>query len=93
LGVRDGPDSLSAIIRTRCPSSTGFTVRHHRNTQFDGVVARIETCRGKELSSTKILSTWEKNAADEDTCKACDTRTFCPDYKGEGLPQLPGVRG
>lgn len=61
--------------------------------EFDGVVARIETCRGKELSSTKILSTWEKNAADEDTCKACDTRTFCPDYKGEGLPQLPGVRG
>jgi hypothetical protein len=60
--------------------------------QFDGVVARIEICRGQELKSGRVLSTWEKNASDESTCTACDSRTFCPSYKKESLPQLPAVR-
>lgn len=57
--------------------------------EFDRVVARIETCRGKELSEGRLLQNWEKNAADESTCTACDAKTFCPDYQAERLPALP----
>ena len=46
--------------------------------KFDDVVAKIEVCRGRELVNGKILSTWEKNASDESTCAACDSRTFLP---------------
>jgi PD-(D/E)XK nuclease superfamily len=61
-------------------------------TKFDDVVARIEVCRGKELQYGRVLSTWEQNPTDESTCTACDARTFCPSYKKETVPQLPGVR-
>jgi hypothetical protein len=57
--------------------------------EFDNVVARIETCRGKELSKGKVMENWEKNAADESTCTACDAKTFCPDYHAESFPKLP----
>jgi len=60
--------------------------------QFDEVVARIEICRGKELKDGRIIRTWEKNPADEDTCVRCDSRTFCPSYTIETKPRLPGVR-
>jgi len=60
--------------------------------EFDQVVARIEICRGKELRSGRVLSTWDKNASDDGTCAACDARTFCPEYKEETIPQLPAVR-
>ncbi|MCP4542412.1 MAG: PD-(D/E)XK nuclease family protein [Chloroflexi bacterium] len=59
---------------------------------FDEVVARIETCRGKELQVGRVLSTWEKNATDENTCTRCDSRTFCPSYTQERIPRLPRVR-
>lgn len=66
---------------------------------FDDVVRRIETCRGKELTGTPILQAWERNASDESTCVICDSRTFCPDYQsqyarghGEMRPKLPGVK-
>lgn len=59
---------------------------------FDDVVARIETCRGKELQHSKVLSTWEQNPADESTCTACDARTFCPSYESEKAPSLPAIR-
>jgi hypothetical protein len=59
---------------------------------FDNVVARIEICRGRELAEGRVLSTWEKNAADEDTCVRCDSRTYCPSYKKETAPRLPAVR-
>lgn len=60
---------------------------------FDEVVARIEICRGKEQFHGRVTSTWETNATEEniDTCKACDSRTFCPDYREESRPKLPGV--
>ncbi len=67
--------------------------------QFDGVVKRIETCRGRELHGTGVLSAWERNPAEEQTCVVCDSRTFCPDYQkryagrhGEKQPRVPGVR-
>jgi hypothetical protein len=59
---------------------------------FDDVVARIEICRGKEQEKGCILNTWEINAEDEDTCKVCSSRSFCPGYKKETAPRLPGVR-
>jgi hypothetical protein len=59
---------------------------------FDGVVARIEICRGKELQQGRVLSTWETNSSDESTCTACDSRTYCPDYRKERMPRLPGLR-
>jgi len=59
--------------------------------QFDEVVAKIETCRGKELGNGKILSTWDKNSSDDSTCAACDSRTFCPEFKKETSPRLPAI--
>jgi len=68
-------------------------------TQFDGVVKRIESCRGREVHGAGVLSAWERNANEEQTCVVCDSRTFCPDYQklyatrhGEKQPRVPGVR-
>jgi len=60
----------------------------------DKVVARIEVCNGKEQEEGRVLTTWETNATEEneDTCKACDSRTFCLGYKKETRPRLPGTR-
>lgn len=60
--------------------------------RFDEVVAKIETSRGRELVGGKLMSSWEQDAGDEGTCKACDARTFCPTYKEESTPRLPGRR-
>jgi len=61
---------------------------------FDKVVARIEICRGREQESGQVTASWEKNASPEniDTCKACDYRTFCPDYTVGKVPKLPAVK-
>jgi len=48
--------------------------------EFDKVVARIETCKGKEKLEGKILETWEKNSSEERTCTACDALKFCPEF-------------
>jgi hypothetical protein len=69
------------------PPSIGIALK-----AFDEVVARIETCRGKELRQGRVLSTWETNSTDESTCTACDSRTYCPDYTKESMPRLPGVK-
>ena len=61
-------------------------------TRFDHVVARIESCRGSEIRSGRIINSWERNASDEDTCTRCDSRTFCPAYSTENLPRLPAIR-
>lgn len=66
---------------------------------FDGVVERIETCRGKEAKGQSVLVSWERNATDENTCTVCDSRTYCPDYQksiaknsGDTHPKLPGFK-
>lgn len=59
--------------------------------EFDAVVTRIETCRGRELQGGKIIASWEKNATDEATCVACDSRTFCPEYAKVKMPRLPAA--
>lgn len=60
--------------------------------EFDQVVARIEVCRGQELQRSQVIPSWEKNATDENTCTACDARTFCPSYTQQNQPRLPAVR-
>jgi len=68
------------------------TIQHALHA-FDEVVARIEICRGTELSVGHVLTTWEKNATDDSTCARCDARTFCSSYQTENSPRLPGRRG
>ncbi len=59
---------------------------------FDHVVARIETCRGKETLGGRVIQSWEKNPSDDSTCSACDSRTYCPSYGEEKKPRLPGAK-
>lgn len=59
---------------------------------FDEVVEWIETCRGKEFHGGKILSAWERNCSDQQTCAACDARTWCPDFSAMSEPSLPGYK-
>ncbi len=66
--------------------------------RFDQVVARVETCRGKELIHEQVLDSWDKNTSYESTCTVCDFRTFCPAYRAdyarkndELQPKLPAV--
>jgi hypothetical protein len=68
-------------------------------TSFDGVVKRIETCRGRELSGQDIMTAWDRNSEDESSCVVCDSRTFCPDFQkkyakkhSETYPRLPATR-
>lgn len=67
--------------------------------EFDRVVHRIESCRGKEFYGIGIIDSWERNPHDPETCKICDARTYCPDYKAryahqnrEPEPRIPGER-
>ena len=65
---------------------------------FDEVVKRIETCRGREVFGDGVLKSWERNPAEEQTCVVCDSRTFCPDYQTKyasrhgSQPKIPGIR-
>ena len=66
---------------------------------FDDVVKDIETCRGREVNGSTVLTAWTRNSSQEDTCVVCDSRTYCPDYQtkyarkhGETEPRLPAVR-
>lgn len=65
---------------------------------FDEVVKRIETCRGREVFGDGVLKSWERNPAEEQTCVVCDSRTFCPDYQTKyasrhgSQPKIPAIR-
>jgi hypothetical protein len=66
---------------------------------FDDVVKDIETCRGREVHGSPVLTAWTKNSSEESTCVVCDSRTYCPDYQAkyakknnEIEPRLPAVR-
>lgn len=60
--------------------------------EFDGVVGRIEKCLADEVSTGKVIASWERNFSNEPTCAACDSRTFCPDHAAQNLPRLPGYK-
>ena len=59
---------------------------------FDEVVEWIEACRGQEFHCGSIMKAWDRNPSDEGTCAACDARTWCPDFKNETAPRLPGYK-
>lgn len=60
--------------------------------EFDGTVGRIEKCLAEEARTGCVISSWDKNTDHEPTCEACDSRTFCPDFKGMNAPRLPGYK-
>jgi hypothetical protein len=60
--------------------------------QFDKTVGRIEKCIEHEAKTGCVIASWEKNAEHEPTCEACDSRTFCPEFKGMNAPRLPGYK-
>ena len=67
--------------------------------EFDKVVERIETCRGREFAGFAVRDAWDRNPAEEGTCVVCDARTYCPDFireygrkTKELSPRLPGVK-
>ena len=70
----------------------------HALGEFDKIVERIETCRGRELHGTPVIGAWDRNPSDESTCAVCDSRTYCPDFithyakqRQELSPRLPGL--
>jgi PD-(D/E)XK nuclease superfamily len=61
-------------------------------TAFDETVGRIEKCMAKEARTGAVINSWEKNPSHEPTCEACDSKTYCPAFKKETEPRLPGVK-
>lgn len=59
---------------------------------FDDVVEWIETCRGQEFHGQPIMQAWTRNNLHQNTCAACDARTWCPDFPQETSPRLPGIK-
>lgn len=58
--------------------------------QFDDTVGRIETCLADEQNTGVVINSWEKNSSHDQTCEACDAKTYCPDYGGIMCPRVPG---
>ena len=71
---------------------TGHSRIPHALKSFDEVVEWIETCRGHEYHGGTILTAWDRNCGDANTCAACDARTWCPDFTKENAPRLPGIK-
>jgi hypothetical protein len=59
---------------------------------FDKVVGRIEKCLADEAKTGRVIGSWERNASDDQTCEACFSRTYCPDFRKQTSPRLPGYR-
>ena len=59
---------------------------------FDKTVCRIEKCVAEEAKTGVVIASWEKNSDHEPTCEACDSKTYCPDFKKYSVPRLPGFR-
>ena len=57
-------------------------------TEFDYVVARIEESVADESNGQRITGVWDANPREE-TCTACDFKTFCPDSRFRGAPSAP----
>ncbi len=60
--------------------------------EFDSTVGRIEKCVAKEAKTGVVIASWEKNSNHEPTCEACDSKTYCPSFKKEKEPKLPGIK-
>lgn len=79
------------IVPTDDPD-TGVSKIPDALTSFDEVVHRIETSRGNEYHGQSILNSWPCNTSEEQTCAACDARTWCPEFGKEREPRLPGIK-
>ncbi|HKP52052.1 MAG TPA: PD-(D/E)XK nuclease family protein [Chloroflexia bacterium] len=55
---------------------------------FDHIVAEIESSVARESRGGIITKTWTPNPAEE-TCTACDFKTFCPASAYRGAPSAP----
>ena len=60
--------------------------------EFDETVGRIEKCMADEAKTGAVIKSWEKNASNEPTCEACDSKTYCPEFTKETEPRLPGYK-
>ena len=60
--------------------------------EFDKTVGRIEKCMADEAKTGQVIKSWERNADHEPTCEACDSKTYCPEYKSVNAPKLPGYK-
>ena len=60
--------------------------------QFDNTVAKIEKCMADEARTGQVISSWDRNSDHEPTCEACDSKTYCPEYKTVNAPKLPGYK-
>lgn len=60
--------------------------------EFDNTVGRIEKCMADEAKTGQVINSWERNADHEPTCEACDSKTYCPEYKVVNAPKLPGYK-
>jgi hypothetical protein len=60
---------------------------------FDATVGRIEKCLAEEAKTGMVIASWEKNSDHGPTCEVCDSKTYCPNFKKENAPRLPGIKG
>jgi hypothetical protein len=60
--------------------------------QFDNTVAKIEKCMADEARTGQVINSWDRNSDHEPTCEACDSKTYCPEYKTVNAPKLPGYK-
>ena len=60
--------------------------------QFDNTVGRIEKCMADEARTGQVINSWDRNSDHEPTCEACDSKTYCPEYKTVNAPKLPGYK-
>lgn len=57
--------------------------------EFDSIVQKIETHVQEEMRDSKnVMAHWPGNFREE-TCTACDAKTFCPYSKGRYSPTVP----
>lgn len=59
---------------------------------FDDTVGRIEKCMMDEANTGDVICSWDKDSSHDPTCEACDSKTYCPDYKGAKAPRVPGIK-
>ncbi len=58
---------------------------------FDGIVKEIESRISEEANSGRINDIWLPTSTDEQTCVACDFKSFCPKPAGQTKVQSPSA--
>ncbi len=89
--VKHGKPGRDRFLMNRCirviPFDEGNVAASLKH--FDDTVAKIETNVQSEMRNSKdVMSHWEGNPRQE-SCTACDAKTFCPYAKGTYPPTVP----